>query len=109
MAKPFRAAELFEQIRLLLGVRYVYAEAARPQATIAEAEPSALTQQMLDVLPAELREHLRAAAVSAHHGRLLELTGQVAALDPETGEKLQKAVARFDYAAVLHALEREPT
>ena len=108
MAKPFRAAELFEQIRLLTGVRYVYAEAAPPEAAASDLPPG-LTREMMDVLPAELREQLRAAAVRARHGRLLKLTEQVAAIDPETGKELRKCVASFDYAAVLRVLEQEPS
>jgi len=105
MAKPFRAPELFEQIRLLTGVRYVYAAAAPPEVA-GIAAPPALTREMMDALPAELREQIREAAVRARHGRLLSLAGQVAAIDAETGEVLRKAVAGFDYAAVLGVLEQ---
>jgi len=108
MAKPFRAAELFEQIRLLSGVRYVYAAAAPPEAA-ADDEPPGLTREMMDALPAELREQIGAAAVRARHDRLLKLTEQVAAIDPGVGEELRKSIASFDYAAVLRALEQDPS
>ena len=108
MAKPFRPAELFEQIRLLTRVRYVYAESAEADSAAAEV-PSALTREMMGALPAELREQLREAAVRARHGRLLELAGRVAATDQEAGEELRKLVASFDYAALLRALEQGPS
>ena len=86
----------------------MYAEAAPPEAAASDLPPG-LTREMMDVLPAELREQLRAAAVRARHGRLLKLTEQVAAIDPETGKELRKCVASFDYAAVLRVLEQEPS
>ena len=108
VAKPFRAPDLFEQIRLLTGVRYVYAESAEADASAVESPP-ALTREMMNSLPAELREQIREAAVRARHGRLLKLTEQVAAVDPEIGEELRKSVATFDYATVLGVLEQEPS
>ena len=108
MAKPFRAQDLFEEIRLLTRVRYVYSESAVAEAPAGEPPPT-LTAEMMDALPAELREQIREAAVRARHSRLLELTGQVAAIDPEMGEMLQQVVARFDFAAMLRVLDRRPS
>ena len=108
MAKPFRAAALFEQVRLLTGVRYVYAASAPSQALVGAPAPG-LTRESLAALPAELREALEAAAVRARHDRLLALAGQVAALDAECGAQLRKIITRFDYAALLRALGAEPS
>jgi len=104
MTKPFRQAELLEQIRLFTGVRYVLAEAAERETATAESPP-ALTRAQMDALPDELRHAIRDAAIRARHGRLLGLTEQVAAIDAETAARLHAVVTSFDYAALLRALE----
>jgi hypothetical protein len=93
-------------VRLLTGVRYVYAASAPSQALLG-APAAGLTREALAALPAELREALEAAAVRARHDRLLELAGQVEALDPECGAQLRRVLAGFDYAALLRALGAE--
>jgi len=105
MTKPFQAEAIFEQIRLLTGVRYVYAETAAPAADVEEAP--ALRNERLLALPEALKRQLRDAAVRARHARLLELADEVAAVDPEAGAALKKVVGGFDYAAVLRALEED--
>jgi len=106
MIKPFRVDVLFEQIRLLTSVRYVYAETAAPAADAEEAP--ALRHERLLALPEALKQRLRDAAVRARHVRLLKLADEVAAADPETGAALKKVVGGFDYAALLRALEEAP-
>jgi PAS domain S-box-containing protein len=102
MTKPFRAPALFEQIRVLTGVRYVYADAPPPAVEVEEAP--ALPHDRLLALPEALKQQLRDAAVRARHDRLLELAAEVDAVDPQTGAALRKVIASFDYGAVLRAL-----
>jgi PAS domain S-box-containing protein len=105
MAKPFRAPALFEQVQRLTGVRYVYAQETASDAAAVEAP--VLRQDALEALPAALRQQLRDAALRARHGRLLELVEEAAAIDPPLGVALKNVIARFDYAAVLGALEED--
>jgi PAS domain S-box-containing protein len=100
MTKPLRTPALFEQIRILSGMRYVYADA--PPA--AEEMPE-LRGESMRALPDALKRELRDACVRARHDRLLELADEVDAADPETGAVLRKVIAGFDYSAVLCALE----
>ena len=98
LAKPFRAEDLFEKIRLRLGVRYVYAQVAQPDRTTVEWSPASI-RELLDDLPAELREQLHAAALRGRQLLLRQTLQQVA--DPELRKQLERLVARFDYAPFL--------
>jgi PAS domain S-box-containing protein len=103
MGKPFRHNELFEKIRLLCGIRYVYAESPAPKADLAERPPM-LTREMMDSLPAELRRKMRIASISCRHDQLLELVQEAAAISPEIGVTLRGMVMRFDYNTLTQLL-----
>ena len=103
MGKPFRHNELFEKIRLLCGVRYVYAES--PEAKDGSAEqPPTLSREMMDSLPDELKLQLRTATISCRHEQLLKLIQQVTAIAPEIGGTLRAMAMRFDYDALIQLL-----
>ena len=104
MAKPFRAAELFERVRELTGVRYDEddeGDAPRPHAAVLRA----LTREQLAPLSPQLRQELRDAAVRARHARLLELAAQVTQADPAAGERLHELLSVFDYPALIRLLD----
>jgi PAS domain S-box-containing protein len=103
MGKPFRHNELFEKIRLLCGVRYVYAES--PEAKDGSAEqPPTLSREMMDSLPDELKLQLRTATISCRHEQLLKLIQQVTAIAPEIGGTLRAMAMRFDYDSLIQLL-----
>ncbi|MEI6510176.1 MAG: response regulator, partial [bacterium] len=108
LAKPFRAEELFEKLRLLANVRYIYA--AAPQAEVIRPKtlpallPEAGSPKPL-VLPAKLREQIREAAIRGGHDQLLRLIQQAAEIDAEMSGKLEDLVATFDYEALLELLD----
>jgi CheY-like chemotaxis protein len=100
LTKPFRQNELFEKIRLLTGVRYIYAEAeAAPKPTNALA--STLTRERLASLPTEFRQQLHQAAIRGRQMYLFELIEQFAGLDPEIRSLLREVVARFEYETLI--------
>ena len=101
MAKPFRESELFEKIRLMTGVRYIYAETDRHEGPTAERKP-VLTKEILSFLPNELGKQIHEAAISGRHDKLLELFQQVAVSDPITGGMLRDLGMRFDYETIIH-------
>ena len=107
LAKPFRAAELFECVRELTGARYDRDEAAASPPP-KPAPPRALSREQLALLSPQLKLELRDAAVRARHARLLELAAQVAAVDAAAGERLDELLAVFDYPALLRLLDEGP-
>jgi signal transduction histidine kinase/CheY-like chemotaxis protein len=100
LAKPFRQNELFEKIRLLSGVGYIYAE-AQPAPEPNSARQPGLTSKRLESLPVEFRQELREAAIRGRQDYLFELIEQFAALEPEMRAMLRDAVARFDYETLI--------
>ena len=104
MAKPFRQSELFEKIRLLTGIRYVYAESAQSDGTTTE-KSSALTKEMLNVLPTDMMKQLREAIVRGRQDQMLKLIQQVAVIDSEMSRSLQYLVSKFDYETLLQLLK----
>jgi hypothetical protein len=64
--------------------------------------PQALTREMLDSLPAELRTQLHTAALRGRQLQLRKMLDQVA--DPELRKQLLNLVAKFDYAPFLELL-----
>jgi CheY-like chemotaxis protein len=98
LAKPFRQNELFEKIRLLVGVRYIYAAVEPAPASV---RPPVLTREMLESLPAEFRGQLREGAIRSRHDYLLGLIAQNPGIDPEISALLRDSVARFDYEALF--------
>ena len=105
VAKPFRAAELFERVRELTGVRYDEDEAGAEETPPRPSVPRALTREQLAALSPSIKQELRDAAVRARHARLLELAAQVAAADPAAGERLDELLAVFDYPGLLRLLD----
>jgi PAS domain S-box-containing protein len=104
VAKPFRQSELLEKIRLLTGIRYIYADLAQPDGTITE-QPSAPTKEMLNVLPADMRKQLRDAIVRGRQEQMLKVIQQVAVIDSEMSRSLQYLVSKFDYETLLQLLK----
>ena len=100
MAKPFHRDILLDRIRVLLGVRYLYAE-LEPKIIPAPRSAPVLSQAALAVLPAELREQIFNTALRSHHDHLLPLIEQVAAFDLELSENLRTLLAQFDYEALI--------
>jgi len=108
LAKPFRAEELFEKLRLLTNVRYIYASTSQAEAIKPRTRP-ALTPEVETpkplILPAKLKEQIREAAIRGGHDQLLSLIQQVAAIDAEMSGKLGDLVATFDYETLLQWLD----
>ena len=104
MGKPFRHNELFEKIRSLLGVCYVYAESHAKKDAAHPEQPPVLTREMMDSLPAELRREMLMAGISCRHDQLMKLIQQATALSPEIGENLRAIAMKFDYNTLTQLL-----
>ena len=104
LGKPFRKAELFEKIKALLGMEYVYEEpeieARKPEEGILDG----LTAEKLATLPRDLVARMREAVVRGDYISLLELNEQAAACDDRVAHGLRILIERFDYNRLLALL-----
>ncbi len=105
LGKPFREAELFRKIKLLLGVQYVYADPAPMEAPpLAQGQPSGPPGGSNGRLPAELVSELREATLEADPDRMLELIERLAKHDALLAEELRRLVEQFEYKRILNLL-----
>jgi two-component system sensor histidine kinase/response regulator len=105
IGKPFRAAELLDKLRQLLGADYVYAEPTEAAPPVpASGLAAKLSPEALGRLPVELRQQMRQAVLSAHWDRLLGLIEQTAASEPWLGQELRRLAEQFDYDTLLQLL-----
>ena len=104
LGKPFREEELFEKIRLLLGVEYDYDLEKREDALPDTAETPEFPLEELSSLSSELLEQIRKAALNADYDLLLEL---IQSLEP-THQKLSQAlcdmIQNYNYQKLLKIL-----
>lgn len=103
IAKPFREEEIFEKIRVLLGVEYEYDKTSveRGQATAVDV-PTPSPEQMAS-FPADLVKPVREAAINADYDLLQELIRGVG--DQKLSLALSAMVKRYDYKQLLDLLE----
>ena len=97
IAKPFRAAELFETIEAQLGAEFVYA--ASPAAMAAGDEPPAH-------LPADLAESIRLAVLNGDIERLGRSLDQVDAQFPAVAAYLRRLAENYEYEQLQEWLRR---
>ncbi|MGR9117261.1 MAG: ATP-binding protein [Gammaproteobacteria bacterium] len=97
--KPYRANEIYECLSKNLGVEYIFDGVSK-----AEEMTETLTPDMLAKLPEVLRSELREALESLEADRISSLIQQVAAYDQPLQKTLLRLANRFDYPAILKAL-----
>jgi two-component system sensor histidine kinase/response regulator len=107
MAKPFHETDLFEQIRQLTGVEYIYLD---PQGEVDEARlaPGAEATVPVDIqgLPESTLASLRDALSAADYDRMLQITDQIVVWDAVVGQRLRRMVERFEYETLQTLLEQ---
>jgi CheY-like chemotaxis protein len=92
ICKPFRQEELFEVLKKVLGLRYLFAnESAGP------IVHQPLTAEALAALPNALIQAMRQAVAAGDMGRLTTLIGDVAKVDLAVASGLQALASRYDY------------
>ncbi len=110
--KPFRAHEIFDVLKRLLGVRFVYAtnddkQADQPAKQQTSAKADSLTAEVVATLPTEWVAQVHRAALLGN-GRLIErLAAQIDEQYPQLAAELQ-ALAEdfaFDHIALLTDLD----
>jgi len=105
VAKPYREDELLALIADHLGIEYVYADEGSPEVDDGATTAAALSSASLQGLPADLRERMLLATVSADLDALLGCIRQVAEESPTLAESLDELANGYQYDAILALLE----
>jgi|GEM_PF-5047123 len=104
--KPFREGELFDAIKEVTGIDYIY-EGAPLQAPAASAMP-VLAPMDLCVIPATLRREMTEAVERNDQTRLITLIGKIAAPHALLAVKLMQAVNQYDRNMLQQLLAEQP-
>jgi PAS domain S-box-containing protein len=100
LGKPFREEVLFDKIKDLLEVEYVYTTASltlNPEADGADA----LFKEKVAALPEALIDQLHHAVLSADLDRMLEIIQQIEKHDAAVAGSLRRLAENYDYHALL--------
>jgi CheY-like chemotaxis protein len=98
IGKPFREAELFQKIRVHVGVEYDYAE--NPTAA-AQEEVVELTPEFLADWPQEIMDTMREAVITADLDQLLATIQEMETRDPRIAQGLRRLAESFQYQKLL--------
>lgn len=105
LAKPFREFELFDKIKQLIGVDYVYENTKpAPDSENTKAKSDVTFTDAVRRLPPELVKSLREATCRAKYDEMISLSNQVAAIDAPLGNQFLQLVENFDYGTLQHIL-----
>ncbi|HZW24073.1 MAG TPA: ATP-binding protein [Gallionella sp.] len=97
--KPYRAAEIFDCMARLLGVRFIPQQAGQ-----AEPEAALGTSSLLS-LPEALRHELLDSLIVGDTQQLAGLLSRIEQQDAALAKVLSRHVAAFNYQPILNALE----
>jgi len=108
--KPFRRDEIFDMLAKHLGVRFVYAEQARPLAAHpadAASPADVLTPASLAALPAEWVADLQRATILGNLDSILALVDQIRGQDAALADVLTELAHDYDHDTILAWLSQE--
>jgi signal transduction histidine kinase/CheY-like chemotaxis protein len=97
--KPYRAAEIFDCMARLLGVRFISKQTGQ-----VEPEAALSTSALLN-LPEALRQELLDSLIVGDTKQLAGLLGRIEQRDAALARELSSHVAAFNYQPILNALE----
>ena len=104
MGKPFRENELFEKIKALLQVEYLYDQISLGAQTNEKVKTAVVTRESLMAMPADLLREIRAAIIEADMYRALAAIDRLAAHDANIAAGLRKLAQGFENQALLNLL-----
>jgi signal transduction histidine kinase/CheY-like chemotaxis protein len=101
-AKPFRAADLLELIKQLIGVEYIYSGSKEAfQANEQEQLPS---EEEIRCLPVKLVDALIEATNRADYDQMQILADQASLHNEHLGQRLRQLMTSFDYVTLIKIL-----
>ena len=104
VGKPFRENELFEKIKALLQVEYLYDQISLGAQTNEKVKTAVVTRESLMAMPADLLREIRAAIIEADMYRALAAIDRLAAHDANIAAGLRKLAQGFENQALLNLL-----
>ncbi len=104
VGKPFRENELFEKIRELLQVEYLYDPQEPGAATKEEGKTAGVTRESLAAMPADLLAGIREAIIEADVYRALAAIDLLEAYDAGIAEGLRQLAKGYEYQILLDLL-----
>jgi PAS domain S-box-containing protein len=105
--KPFKDYDLFAMMETKLGDIFLYRDEILPDVVGNGPRNAPLTPKSLEVLPAELVDHLRGATVNAHFDYLITLIEEVVPYSAAVASGLRKLADDYQYDALLQLFQRE--
>jgi PAS domain S-box-containing protein len=105
LVKPFREADLFDELRKHAGLQYVYADPCEAPAPHARLERAALVA----VLPPDLLRRLHRATVTGDLASLIALLQDAEPLAPAMIAELRSLAEQFDYETLLGLFQPSAT
>ena len=103
IGKPFRENELFEKIKRLLALEYVYEE----KLSDIEQVTTRVTQESLASMPADLLGEIRAAIIEADVDQALAAIDLLEAHDAGIAGELRRLAKKYEYQTLLDLLPEE--
>ena len=104
LVKPFKEEVLFEKIRILLGVEYVYDAETHKNLLPAAAATLDFSPEEIAALPLDLVEQIRKAAINADYDLLLELIRSMETTNKMLAQELSSLVESYNYRRLLDIL-----
>jgi len=106
LSKPFKDAELFENIARLTGVDYLYKETDDSGKSQKTGDDTKAMQKIVEVLPSGLVSQIRNAVEAADIDRLNELVKQLATSQPKLAKWIQKMAFRYEYESLIELFSK---
>ena len=104
VSKPFKDAELFENIGRLTGAEYLYEEADGSEKASETADDEILMRKSVAALPTDLVDQLRHAVERADIDQLNDLVGQLITDHPTLAKRMREMATRYEYEALIDLL-----
>ena len=103
LAKPFKEWDLFETIRQLTDIRYVYDEDA-PEEEQDSLDAVSDWSDQIAALPSDLRNECIAAAETADVFRLQDLFAEMAKINPAIVRELDQYASAYEFEKIVEIL-----
>jgi CheY-like chemotaxis protein len=100
LGKPFSEDVLFDKIKVLLGVEYVYTD-ARPPLNPEPDGADVLFKEKVAALPDTLINRLHHAVLSADLDRMLDIIHQIEKHDVAVAGSLRRLAENYEYSALM--------
>ncbi len=103
VTKPFHSAELFDKMRRLLGIDFIYADSTQ-EMPLPGFEQN-LTPDMLAEVPRDLIEQLHQSSIELDIAKVSIVVGKIREYNATLGDGLSEYVKVFRFDKILHLIE----